>query len=244
MTGTKNFWRVERDADGVESWILDSPDARANVLSKAVLTELEQLVAAAETAPPNGVIICSGKDTGFIAGADVNEFLVMNASIDIVHEHIRWTQGLFDRLERLRCVTVAAIDGFCLGGGLELSLACDYRVAVDDPHTRIGLPEVRLGIHPGYGGAARLPGRVGHLAAMDMMLSGRPLSARAAKRIGLVDQAVPLRQLLRTAQALVREKPRSRQPVGWQCPAGNALLRPIVAMALRTTAAQTVRQGQ
>lgn len=242
MTETEKFWRTERDADGVESWILDVPGARANVLSKAVLTELEQLVAAAEAAPPKGIIIRSGKETGFIAGADVNEFLVMNASIDVVHEHIRWTQALFDRLERLRCKTVAAIDGFCLGGGLELSLACDYRVAVDEPHTRIGLPEVRLGIHPGYGGAARLPGRVGHLAAMDMMLSGRALSARAAKRLGLVDQAVPLRQLVRTAKALVLEKPRSREPVWWQRLAGNAVLRPIVAMALRKTVAKKARK--
>jgi len=242
MTETGKFWRTERDADGVESWILDVPGTRANVLSKAVLIELQQLVASAEATPPKGVIIRSGKDTGFIAGADVNEFLVMNASVDIVHEHICWTQALFDRLERLPCKTVAAIDGFCLGGGLELSLACNYRVAVDEPHTRIGLPEVRLGIHPGYGGAARLPGRVGHLAAMDMMLSGRALSARAAKRIGLVDHAVPFRQLSRAAKALVTEAPRSRQPVWWQRLAGNSLLRPFVGAALRRTVAKRVRK--
>jgi len=242
MTGAEKFWRTERDADGVEFWIFDTPDARVNVLSKAALKELEGLIAAAEAAPPKGIIIRSGKEKGFIAGADVNEFLQMNASIDVVREHIHWTQSVFDRLERLPCKTVSAIDGFCLGGGLEMALACDYRVAVDEPHTRIGLPEVRLGIHPGYGGAARLPGRVGHLAAMDMMLSGRALSARAAKRIGLVDQAVPLRQLLRTAKTMVTQAPAARAPVWWQRLAGNALLRPLVGLSLRKTVAKRVRK--
>jgi len=242
MTGTKKYWRTERDADGVEFWIFDTPDARVNVLSKAALTELESLITVAESVPPKGIIFLSGKETGFIAGADVNEFLQMNASGDVVRAHIQWTQGVFDRLERLPCKTVSAIDGFCLGGGLEMALACDYRVAVDDPHTRIGLPEVRLGIHPGYGGVARLPGRVGHLAAMDMMLSGRALSARAAKRIGLVDQSVPLRQLVRTAKAIVTRAPHSRMPVWWQRLAGNALFRPLVGLSLRKTVAKRVRK--
>ncbi len=221
MNDARRNWSLERSDDGLATLTIDVADGRVNVLSRAVLEEFETILAELESSPPRGLLVLSGKAGGFIAGADVHEFMAMQSSIEVVERHIRWVHGLFDRLESLACPTVAVIDGHCLGGGLELALACRYRIASDEPSTRIGLPEVRLGIHPGYGGAARLPAVVGHVQALELMLSGRALSARAAKRIGLVSHALPRRQLRRAAEAMVDSPPRSREPVWWQTLAGR-----------------------
>ncbi len=241
MNAERRNWSLERAEDGLASLVLDVPGARVNVLSRAVLEELETVLGELEAEPPRGLIVISGKSGGFIAGADVHEFVEMQASVEKVEAHIRWVHGLFGRLESLSCPTVAVIDGHCLGGGLELAMACRHRVASDEPSTRIGLPEVRLGIHPGYGGTARLPGLVGHVQALELMLSGRTLSARAAKRIGLVDHAVPRRQLRRAAEAVVSTPPKVRRPVWWQALAGRPLVRPAVARLMRRQVARKAR---
>src|SRR3546814_7028048 len=148
----------------------------------------------------------SGKAKGFIAGADIREFAEFDAKGTIC-DSIRRGQQAFQRLAELRCPTVSAIHGFCMGGGTEISLACDYRVASHDPSTRIGLPEVKLGIYPGWGGSVRLPRLGGAPAAVDMMLTGRTLSASAAQAIGLADKVVDEATLLEAAVALATEGP-------------------------------------
>lgn len=241
MNETFQHWRIDRGEDGIASLVIDVADSRVNVLSRAVLEELERCLDVIETERPRGLLISSGKQGGFVAGADVHEFIAMKASVEAIEAHIRWVHGIFDRLEALSCPTVAVIDGHCLGGGLELALACRYRVAAAEPETRIGLPEVRLGIHPGYGGAARLPELVGHIQALELMLTGRTLSARAAQRIGLIAHAVPRRQLARAARAVVESPPRSFEPVWWQRLAGHALVRPLVARIMRRQVGRRAR---
>ncbi|HEB67666.1 MAG TPA: crotonase, partial [Gammaproteobacteria bacterium] len=157
-------WHVETDADGIAWLHLDKADSDTNVLSREVLLELDDLLDELTRKPPRGVIFVSDKPGGFIAGADVQEFTQLQTE-DEALEAIRRGQGIMDRIEALPCPTVAVLHGFALGGGLELALACDYRVAEDDPGTKLGLPEIRLGIHPGFGGTVRSIERLGVLQA-------------------------------------------------------------------------------
>ncbi|MGI9311852.1 MAG: enoyl-CoA hydratase-related protein, partial [bacterium] len=182
--------------------ILNKPNARQNVLSAEVIAELDSALDEIERVAPAGVIVRSAKDGGFIVGADVGEFGAIE-SIDAATRMIESAHGVFNRLEALPMPSVALINGHCLGGGLELALACDYRVVCERPTIRLGLPEVLLGIHPGFGGCARLIELIGAPAAMGMMLSGRAIAPRAATRIGLVDLVAPQRQLQRTARHIL-----------------------------------------
>ena len=143
-----------------------------------------------ERAPPRGLVIRSAKRNGFVAGADINEFTQLG-SVDEALVMIRRGQGLCDRIEALPCPTVALLHGFALGGGMELALACRYRVGIDDGRLALGLPEVQLGIHPGFGGSVRSVRLLGVRPAMDMMLTGKTVRADKARRIGLVDVLVP-----------------------------------------------------
>ena len=138
-------------------------------------------------------------------------------------------QDVFNRLEALPFPTVALIHGFCLGGGTELSLACRYRVTRDDPGTRLGLPEVKLGIHPGWGGSARMVPLIGGLKAMDLILSGRSIDGRTGRRMGLVDMVVPERHLLDAARKMVLEAPPPHQPAWYDRLSNHVLLRPLLA---------------
>ena len=171
------------------------------------MAELDSVLDALERDPPKGLVIRSGKSSGFIAGADVDEFAA-GGDIEATARAIV-TRGLriFDRLAAVPYPTLALIKGFCLGGGLELALACRYRVAVDDPATRLGLPEVMLGILPGWGGVKRLPRLVGGPAALDLMLTGKTVDARKARKLGLVDEAVPVRIMDNTARGVLRAAP-------------------------------------
>jgi len=203
-------WRHDTDPVGIVWLHLDVALAAANVLNAAVFDELDQILTALSAAP-HGVAFCSGKPGGFIAGADVKEFQTTRGRDD-ASAIVRRGQGIMNRIEALPCSTVAVINGFCLGGGLELALACDYRVAVDDPATRLGLPEIKLGIHPGFGGTLRSIRLLGPVAALDMMLTGKTLDARRAKKIGLIDHAVPLRCLHDAAQHLLMARPTRHRP--------------------------------
>lgn len=232
-------WTVERDDDQIAWLTLDKTEAAVNSLSVDVIAELDAHLMDLEKNLPRGLVIRSGKKSGFIAGADIKEFLQLKDREEAV-EFIRGCHTVFDRLAALACPTVAVIHGFCLGGGLELALACRYRIADEDPSTRLGLPEVRLGIHPGFGGTLRLPRLVGHLRGMEMMLSGRSLSARAAQKSGLVDYAVPRRQLERAARQVVMDPAQPRRP-GWlQRTAGWRPVRPVAARLLRRGVAKRV----
>jgi 3-hydroxyacyl-CoA dehydrogenase/enoyl-CoA hydratase/3-hydroxybutyryl-CoA epimerase len=195
-------WKTDRRSDGVLVLSLDRPDESVNALNRAVIDELSSMLERIALELPKGVVIRSGKPSG-IPGADIKGFESIEAKGQ-TEDWIRLGQLVFQRLAELRCPTVAIIHGICLGGGTELALACRYRVASDDPSTRIGLPEVKLGIYPGWGGSVRLPRLVGAPAAMDMMLTGRNLSPSAAKAIGLVDRVVDPSELLEAATGLIQ----------------------------------------
>jgi 3-hydroxyacyl-CoA dehydrogenase/enoyl-CoA hydratase/3-hydroxybutyryl-CoA epimerase len=200
-------WQVETHAEGAVIVTLDRAGESVNALSQDVLIELGTLVERLAIDPPRaGVVFRSGKASGFIAGADVKEFQEFDAR-GTVNDALFRGQQVFQRIAELPCPTVAAIHGFCMGGGTELALACRYRIATNDPSTRIGLPEVKLGIFPGWGGSVRLPRLVGAPAAFDMMLTGRALSASAARAIGLVDKVVDTPMLLDAAIDLLAKAP-------------------------------------
>jgi len=229
---SESHWRRERDADGIEWLTLDVAGRGTNVLSGEVIETLAGIVDELAAAPPLGVVFLSGKPNGFLAGADVNEFTTLDGR-ETALAFVRRGQNLMDRIESLPCPTVAMIHGFCVGGGLELSLACDYRVALDDSGTRLGFPEVRLGIHPGYGGSLRSVRAIGAPAAMDLMLSGRNVTSRTALKMGLIDAAVPARHLRVAASSMVRERPSRHRPAVIPRLAGTAALRPVTAAVLR-----------
>jgi len=227
-----SHWRSETDPDGIAWVTLDCAGSGVNTLSQEVLEELERLLSDIEASPPAAVVFRSGKSGGFIAGADVREFgrIADRAAALAV---IRRGQAIFTRIESLPVPTIALIHGFCLGGGLEMALACRFRVASDDPATRLGLPEIKLGIHPGFGGTVRLTRLVGPLAGLDLMLTGRTIPARSALKIGLLDHAVPERQLANAARAVALSPPPSRRPGLLEQLAGLPPVRPLVAWLLR-----------
>jgi len=203
-------WRLERDTDGIATLTIDRPGGSANTLGQAVLLELEQQLAALRAAPPRGLVVRSGKASGFIAGADIREFTTFRNATE-AFEHIRIGQRVFDQLEALPCPTVAALAGFALGGGLELALACRYRVAVGDAKLTLGLPEVQLGIHPGFGGTVRTVRLLGVRTAMELMLTGKPMNAERALATGLVDRLVAASELLPAARRILIDQPPPRR---------------------------------
>ncbi|MBX9402466.1 enoyl-CoA hydratase/isomerase family protein [Lysobacter sp. BMK333-48F3] len=194
-------WHTELRADGVLVLSFDREGAPVNTFAQDVLIELDGLLERLALDPPKGLVLRSAKSTGFIAGADIKEFQSFDQK-GTVGDAIRRGQQVFQRLAELPCPTVAAIHGFCMGGGTEIALACRYRVASSDGSTRIGLPEVKLGIYPGWGGSVRLPRLVGAPAAFDLMLTGRSLSATAARAIGLVDKIAEPAVLVDTAAGI------------------------------------------
>lgn len=176
-------WSSERDAEGIVVLALDRAASSVNTFAREVLDELDEILERLSFEPPKGLVIRSAKAAGFIAGADIREFEGYGRSGRVL-DAISHGQRVLDRIARLRCPSVAAIHGHCMGGGTELALACRYRVASRDPSTRIGLPEVKLGIFPGWGGSARLPYLVGAPKALEFMLSGRTASAENARAMG------------------------------------------------------------
>lgn len=210
-------WRTDMRADGVLVVSFDKAEESVNTLSQDVLIELDALLERIAIDPPKGMVLASAKPSGFIAGADIKEFRDFDVR-GTTGDAIRRGQDVFQRLAELPCPTVAAIHGFCMGGGTEISLACRYRVASNDASTRIGLPEVKLGIYPGWGGSVRLPRLIGAPDAFDMMLTGRALSASAARAIGLVDAVADPAVLVDTAAALAlkgRTRPFKQRALGW-----------------------------
>jgi len=199
-------WKTETDDKGIVWLTLDKQGTDTNVLSVSVLDQLDFLVEQIIDDNPTAVIFQSGKSSGFIAGADVKEFLEVTSTQEALIM-IKRGQKIFRRIETLPCPTVALIEGFCMGGGTELALACDYRIALDDSATKIGLPEVKLGIHPAFGGVVRSTEILSPLHSLDMMLTGRGLSSRRAKAIGLVDLVQPKRQIKRAAEQLALTPP-------------------------------------
>ena len=202
-------WRMRTDPDGIVWLLFDKKDAGANTLSEDVLAELNDVLAKLERDSPRGIVIRSAKPAGFVAGADIAQF---RGVTDVAELEMLLKRGhaVFDRLDRLPALTIAVIHGYCLGGGLELALACDCRIAVED--ASFGFPEVLLGLHPGLGGTVRLPRQINPIAAMTMMLSGRTERARGARRLGLVDAVTQERHVRAAVRAAVDGELRRAKP--------------------------------
>ncbi len=182
-------WSLSADGEGIVWLAVDRADERVNTLGEELLAEFDQVLDYLAENPPRGLVIYSAKEAGFIAGADIREFESFTTA-DAVTEKVKQGQAVFHKLESLPFATVAAVDGHCLGGGYELALACNYIVATEASDTRIGLPEVKLGILPALGGMTRLTERVGGMKGMTAILTGKMYRARQARGLGMIDEVV------------------------------------------------------
>ena len=203
-------WQLSRDAEGIATLTLDRPGASANSLSRSVMLELREHLKKLQAQPPRGLVLRSGKSSGFIAGADIREFTTLQNPTEAL-VLIRNGQQACDELAALPFPTVAAIQGFALGGGLEVALACRYRVAVDDGRLSLGFPEVQLGIIPGFGGTVRSVRLLGMRQAMELMLTGKPIRADRALAIGLVDRLVSASELELASRRMITEAPAAQR---------------------------------
>jgi len=205
-------WKLAKDIDNVLWLSIDRVGESANSLSMEVLNELGLIVDQLEIDAPAGLVLQSGKPGSFIVGADVREFDAYDDA-EMASDGITQVHRLFNRIEALAFPKVVIIDGFCLGGGLELSLCFDYRIASNVDHTRIGFPEIKLGIYPGFGGSARSIQQAGASNAMQLMLSSRNLRPGAARGMGLVDELVgPHGSLRWAARRAIKQRRKSKQP--------------------------------
>ncbi|WP_065012104.1 3-hydroxyacyl-CoA dehydrogenase NAD-binding domain-containing protein [Mesorhizobium sp.] len=195
--------RLSKGSDDIAWLVLDRADESTNTLSEAVLTELDTAFGDVEGMGAKGLVIRSAKKSGFIAGADIRDFKGVSEAGE-VETRMRRAHEIVDRLAALRVPTVAIIHGHCLGGGLEIALACKYRIALGD--ATLGFPEIRLGLHPGLGGTFRLPALIDPVEAMTMMLTGKTVHAKKAKTLGLVDAVVEERHVENAARAAVAGK--------------------------------------
>jgi len=240
---TPGAWKLETD-DGQIAWLtLDTPGSSTNLLSRSTLEELDQLLQGLQGQAVKGLVIRSGKASSFIAGANIREFPALGSQ-DQAQQLVRAGQRTFDRLEALPFPSVALLHGFALGGGLELALACRYRVALGDARLSLGLPEVQLGVHPGFGGTVRSVRLLGVRNAMPLMLTGRPVRADKALAMGLVDRLVSdAAQLESAAREILASAPPPHRPplleraLSW--PGVRALLRPAL---LRQVAGRARRE--
>lgn len=197
MTSYEHF-DLTHDEAGIAWLTIDVKGRSANVLSHAVMAELFAVVDSLTATPPKGFVFRSGKPRGFIFGADINEFAGL-ATRGAVEAHIAGVLACFQKIEDLACPTVILIDGICVGGGLELALAFQRIIAIDDAACQVGFPEISLGLLPGYGGSARACERMGPEAALQLVLHGRPLKAHAALAAGAIDHLVADREDLAQA---------------------------------------------
>lgn len=232
-TQTYQNWRLETDENQIMWIFFDKQNASVNTLDRPVMEEFSRIVdALTKDTSHKAVIIASAKKSGFIAGADISQFTKFK-DIQEATSVLTMGQDILSRLESLKIPTVAMIEGFCLGGGLELSLACRYRVAEDSSKTRLGLPEVKLGIHPGWGGTVRLPRLIGGMQGLNLILNGHTVSGKAAAKLGFVDAAVPKRQLIHAAKYYALAKPQRHLPTGVQKLSNQKIMRQLIASYVR-----------
>src|SRR4051812_19795378 len=228
----KNF-KLTRDADGIAWLLFDREGASANTLSADLIEELDKVLTELETARPAGLVIRSAKKSGFIAGADVNAFRGASDALTVETE-IGRAHAVIDRLEALRMPTVAVIHGFCLGGGLEVALACQMRIAIDD--ARFGFPEVMLGLHPGLGGTVRFTQLVNPMQAMTLMLTGKTIDARRARSLGLVDAVAQERHVRNAVRDAVFGRLKRARPSPLNAVLNFAPVRGFLASRMRREA--------
>jgi 3-hydroxyacyl-CoA dehydrogenase/enoyl-CoA hydratase/3-hydroxybutyryl-CoA epimerase len=233
-------WVMRQDDLGIVWLTFDKKNASTNTIDIAVLDELHALLQSLEKGPqPAGLVIQSGKKNGFIAGADIQQFKGVE-NPEAAFNLIRQGQIVFNYLAACSFPTLAFIRGFCLGGGLELSLACQYRVAVNDAKTKLGLPEVMLGIHPGWGGTVRLPRLIGSMKAMDLILSGRSVNAKTAYKMGIVDAAVPERTALEAVRFFILKHPKVHRATRFENLSNLNFVRPLLGKWLRKKVSEKV----
>lgn len=243
MSRMQNYkhWRLETDSDKILWIYFDKANASVNTMDRETMEELADIVDnLTRDNEHKGVIIASGKKSGFIAGADISQFTKFK-DIDEAAQLLRYVHNIFDKIENLHIPTVAMINGFCLGGGTELALACQFRVAEEGNKTRIGLPEVKLGIHPGWGGSVRLPRLIGALQALDLILTGRTVSGKAAAKMGFVDISVPERHLVKAAKAYALGNFKRHQPTALQDLTNKKPIRTILASIMRKKLKSKIR---
>ena len=251
MTNTTNTFQHlthSTDKNDIAWLILDVKGEAANVIGPELIEEMNSAIneiTSSSSSNPKGMIISSGKDSGFIAGADVKKFEGMTDSEsdrELALKFIHMGQALCQKIEDLPFPTLAMVEGFCMGGGLEIALSCDYIITDDAPSTKLSLPEIQLGIHPGFGGTVRSIRRVGVLKAMPIMLTGRNLLPRQAKKMGLTDYCVPLRQLKSTAIQTILRKPAKHQSPKSAKLLESSPMRKIIAMQMRKQVASKAKQ--
>ncbi|RUR13209.1 3-hydroxyacyl-CoA dehydrogenase NAD-binding domain-containing protein [Legionella sp. km772] len=237
-------WDLQRDKDQILWLGLNRNDATVNTINEEVLDELNSLLQEiAQDKKAIGLVVYSLKEKGFIAGADVKIFSEFASPAQAV-EFLQKGQAVFSRLQHLSIPTVALIDGFCLGGGYELALACTYRIASDEKDTKIGLPEIMLGIHPGWGGTVRLPQLIGGVNALSQsILTGQMHHASKAKKLGMIDEVVPVRQLKRAAVYFIKNKPEKHRPSFMAQLMDQSWLRAPLAYLMRQKLAKKARKA-
>ncbi len=241
MTGQYDNWFLETDSQDILWLTLDRKDSPVNSLNESIFKELDQILnAIAQNQSVKAVIIQSNKKTGFIVGADISQFKSLD-SAEQATQLIRKGQEVFDKLEAIKIPTIAMISGFCLGGGLEFALACRYRIAEDT--AKLGLPEVKLGIHPGWGGTVRLPKLIGAINAMDVILTGRNLRAKVAKKMGLIHESVPKRVLKQAALRYALNPPKPAKKLVDMNKLQNAnIVRPLLGKIFKSQLNKKIKE--
>src|ERR1022692_2316562 len=234
-------WRLEVDAERIAWLTCDAPGTSTNVLSAAVLRDLAAVLDQLSELQPAGVVVNSAKANGFVAGADIKEFLNVRTP-ENGYELVRAGHTVLDRLEHLPCPSVAAVHGFALGGGLELALACRYRIGADDAKLSLGLPEVLLGIHPGFGGTVRAVRLMGVRPALELMLKGRPFKGARALEVGLLDELVAPTELKARAKRLLLQPPAIKNAPFVEKLLNLDAVRPFVARKAAASLREKVRR--
>lgn len=226
-------WRLDKDTDGILWLYFDKAHSTVNTLDRETMEELNSIVnSLMNKAEYKAVILTSAKKSGFIAGADIAQFDQFK-DVAEAESLLKKGQEILANIESLSIPIIALINGFCLGGGMELALACHYRIAEDGPKTRLGLPEVKLGIHPGWGGSVRMPKLIGALQGLNLVMSGHTVSGKAAAKLGFVDAAVPKRHLVRAAKNYALEKPAVRKATWLQNLTNKAPVRKLLSNFMR-----------
>ncbi|MGE5267703.1 MAG: 3-hydroxyacyl-CoA dehydrogenase NAD-binding domain-containing protein, partial [Deltaproteobacteria bacterium] len=245
-TSSLKDWRYEIDREGIAWATFDREGSSANALGRRPLEELGAIVEEAERTAGagtiKGLVLISGKPKGFIVGADINEFETLTTEAEVVAQ-VGMVNAMFDRIEKLPVPVVAAVHGVCVGGGLELILACHYRIATRDQSTKVGFPEVKLGIFPGFNGTARSIRQAGPMSAMSIMLSGAFLSASTAKGMGLIDELVAGPDSLHwAARKAVLQKRRSKPASFAKAALGKWPARLALVKKMRAEVAKKARE--
>ncbi len=243
---TLKDWKFSVDQEKIAWAVFDREGESANSLGRRPIEELMVIVDHVERAAAAkeivGLALMSGKEKGYIVGADIREFNTLDTEAKVI-ENIRPVNAMLDRIERMRVPVVAAIHGVCVGGGLELILACHYRIATRDDATRVGFPEVKLGIFPGFNGTARSIRQAGAMSAMQIMLTGSMIRASVARGMGLLDELVNSPQQLRwAARKAILQKRKSKPASGIKALMAKWPARGFLTGKLRAETAKKVRE--